>query len=213
MRFPRPSRRIFFDLDGTLIDSRTRLYRLFRMLNPKCSLSFEEYWEIKRTRVNQKELLKRHFGYENADIAEFSRRWREHVEDDDLLLLDRPFPLAKNLLMRLYAKNTLNLITARQNPEKVNRQLVSWGWSEFFSLILVTKQACTKDELVRGKIEAPNGNDVFVGDTGEDIISGKKLGMRTIAVTSGFLNRNVLREYHPDLLVENIGEIYENHLL
>ena len=34
---------IFFDLDGTLLDSKERLYYLFQHLVPECKFSFEEY--------------------------------------------------------------------------------------------------------------------------------------------------------------------------
>lgn len=206
--------RIFFDFDGTLVDSRKRLYELFRELRPDCALSFDEYWKIKRSRVDQKTLLKRLFGCEDAEIAEFARRWRERVEDDDLLKLDRPFPFAEALLKRLSStRGLLFLVTARQHPEKAERQLEHWGWRNLFEGVFVTRQTKSKAELVEEKIGMTDKNDVFVGDTGEDILAGKKLGMKTIAVASGFLSREILREYSPDLLVNDVGEIYEDNLL
>lgn len=207
-------KRIFFDFDGTLIDSRKRLYELFRELRPDCALTFDEYWKIKRSRVDQKTLLKRLFACEDAEISEFARRWRERVEDDDLLALDRPFPLAEALLKRIRsAQGLLFLVTARQHPEKVERQLERWGWRNLFEGVFVTRQTRSKATLVEEKIGTTDEGDVFVGDTGEDILAGKKLGMKTIAVASGFLSGEILREYSPNLLVNSVGEIYENNLL
>jgi phosphoglycolate phosphatase len=55
--------------------------------------------------------------------------------------------------------------------------------------------------------------DVFIGDTGEDMLTGQKLGAKTIGVASGFSNKNVLSEYNPNLIVDNIEEIYKKSIL
>ena len=45
--------KIFFDLDGTLIDSKLRMYNLFQELVPQSNLTFVEYWEYKKNKFSQ----------------------------------------------------------------------------------------------------------------------------------------------------------------
>ena len=54
---------IFFDLDGTLLDSRKRLYKLFQDLVLESNLTIDEYWELKRNKINHKTILIEKFGY------------------------------------------------------------------------------------------------------------------------------------------------------
>ena len=43
---------IFFDLDGTLIDSKLRLYSLFQKLVPESILTYDEYWKYKMNKIS-----------------------------------------------------------------------------------------------------------------------------------------------------------------
>ena len=45
-------RKIFWDLDGTILDIRQRLYRLFCELNDT-QIGFEKYWQLKEAGYNQ----------------------------------------------------------------------------------------------------------------------------------------------------------------
>ena len=48
---------LFFDLDGTLLNSRKRLYTLFQDLIPESKLSIDEYWDLKRDKIDHKTIL------------------------------------------------------------------------------------------------------------------------------------------------------------
>jgi phosphoglycolate phosphatase len=50
-------------------------------------------------------------------------------------------------------------------------------------------------------------NTAMIGDTTIDIITGKKAGTKTVAVTWGVHTKNMLIKENPDLIVEKIGEI------
>jgi phosphoglycolate phosphatase-like HAD superfamily hydrolase len=76
----------------------------------------------------------------------------------------------------------------------------------FFSDIFITGHKFSKEELIAKSIDV-SGNDWFIGDTGYDALTGKKLGMKTIAVSYGFLSREVLLEYKPDFIIDNIQDI------
>lgn len=59
--------------------------------------------------------------------------------------------------------------------------------------------------MKRNIVPEPSG--WVIGDTPYEIIAGKKLGLKTIAVTWGDKNREVLQIYNPDFIVDEPKEI------
>ncbi|QIZ52419.1 HAD family hydrolase [Dickeya zeae] len=194
---------IFFDFDGTLIDSKLRQYELFCKLVPESHFSYEEYWDIKRNRINQEKLLVDFFSYKSDQLSYIKKTWMDEIEHPDNIEKDTPFLGVGQLLSQLSKKCNLYLVTARQSTDVVKHQVDKFGWSSFFKKLLVTNQTHTKVELIRENVSC-NSTDIFIGDTGEDIKTGKLLGIKTIAVTYGILSNKILSEYNPDYLVDSI---------
>ncbi len=197
---------IFFDLDGTLLDSRERLYRLFQYLVKKSGFTFDEYWKLKRQRKVHKQILEEQFSYSLTEIDAFEKEWMCQIEEEKWLELDSPFAGVTVFLNDLQRQNTLFLVTARQNEAKVLKQIDTFGWTDFFDKVLVTKQLERKYNLLKREVNYTS-NDWIVGDTGEDIDTGKKLGIKTAGVLSGFQSREILIKHKPDVLVENVKEL------
>lgn len=194
---------IFFDLDGTLLNSQKRLYELFQYLVPTSELSFEEYWKLKRNKVNHEELLTTQFGYSPEEFKKFEHIWMKEIELEKWLNLDLPFEGVTDFLKTLGEKNTLYLVTARQSKEMVNKQLRNFGWDSIFESVFVTEQRKEKHALIQENVTV-SPIDWFIGDTGLDIKVGKQLGIKTAAVLSGFLNKEKLTAYKPDLILEYV---------
>lgn len=196
---------LFIDLDGTLIDSRPRQYQLFMELAPHCPLDFDAYWRIKRRRINQEQMLRQYCGVTDAaTIENFHAQWMRQVEEPARLALDHPLPDADAFLARAVAYGTLYLVTARQSAALVAKQIAAFGWSRYFTALLVTEQRHDKATLMRSHAR-PGG--IVIGDTGEDIRAAKALGLTSIAVTSGILDGDILREYAPDRIVTGVGAL------
>ncbi len=198
-------KQFFLDFDGTLIDPRARLYNLFCQLVPECRLSFDEYWALKRTAITQAELLQRYHGYDEEKCSTVKARWMIAVEDEAALLTDEPLPGTGDWLGRIADKNELILVTARQRPNLVERQLTALGWRDFFKHVLVTGQKTSKVALMQ-LVRIAEQPGVMIGDTGEDIRAGKELGLETVAVTSGMLDANVLKKYEPDGILASVTD-------
>ena len=128
----------FFDFDGTLVNSQGRLYRLFRELCPECRMSYDEYWAVKRGRISQSAMLKRFFGYDDDRARKFHEAWLRHVEDEDAVETDFPVAGISERLERLAHTRELYLLTSRQRPELVVRQIEKFGWSGLFRRLIVT---------------------------------------------------------------------------
>lgn len=202
---------LFFDLDGTLLDSRQRLYQLFQSLVIESNLSFSEYWELKRNKVNHKAILSEKYNYSDEKYFDFEARWMKEIELKKWLDLDIPFARVTDALKILKADHTLYVVTARQSKENATAQINNLGWKSLFKDILVTEQTKTKQELIRSTV-ITDSSDWIIGDTGNDILTGKKLGIQTIAVLSGFLNKEKLLQYNPDLIINDITTI-DNKIL
>jgi phosphoglycolate phosphatase len=197
---------IFFDLDGTLVDARNRLYLLFQHLVTGSKFSFDEYWNLKRDKISHKEILQNQFSYSSEEIRNFERTWLQKIETTEWLACDQPFPGVTEFLIKLKEEHTIFVVTARQFEVVAKQQLAGYGWSEIFERVLVTGQRQEKYSLIDDAVKTSDV-DWFVGDTGKDIQTGKKLGMKTAAVLSGFMNRERLVEYSPDIIVGSILEL------
>ena len=197
---------IFFDLDGTLLDSRHRLYKLFQSLVPSSEFSFDAYWELKRNKTGHAEILKNQFHFSHSETEEFEKKWMEQIELPEWLGLDKPFAGVTGFLNELKTNNSLYVVTARQFENETLQQIDGFGWTGVFEKILITGQKEEKINLIRKAMD-PDPTDWMVGDTGKDIQAGKALGIRTAAVLSGFLNEKSLLPYDPDVIVNHVTDL------
>lgn len=197
---------LFLDFDGTLIDSRVRLYELFQELVPESGLSFEQYWDLKRQGLSQSSLLREKCSMNAEQIDIFRQCWMQKVEEQDRLALDQPLPGVGDFLDCAAGRYRLVLVTGRQHADRARNQIRDLGWSEHFSLILVTAQRKAKASLILGHL-TPSPTDWMVGDSGEDILAGRELGIKTAGVLTGPLSPDRLHTYGPDVLLADVTEI------
>lgn len=195
--------KLFFDLDGTLIDSKQRLYQLFQFLVPESTLSFENYWNFKKNKINHAKILTNEFDFSQENIDLFEIEWMKNIELKKWLALDHPFEGVSEYLNKLKQNNLLFLVTARQSEEMALDQIKKFNWENLFEKVFVTGQKVEKFHLINKNIKV-SGQDWFIGDTGNDINTGKQLGIKTAAVLTGFLNREQLIKYEPDIIVEQV---------
>ena len=199
------TKNLFFDLDGTLISPEQRMYKLFCELCPENNFSCEEYWSLKRKKINQNDFLKNFFNYSDEEISRFKKNWLEKIEEKKRLTDDKPIENIEKLLKKLSQNYKLFIVTNRQDKKFVIEQIKNFGWFDFFDKILITEQKRTKADLIKEYVVLTSG-DIFIGDTGEDILTAKELGIKSIAVTYGFLDKEILQEYNPDIIIEKVED-------
>ena len=199
-----------FDLDGTLIDSSERMYRLFCDLIPECELSKDEYWNYKRHKVNHKSLLE--MLYPQVDFEEFNDRWMLLIEKKKYLDMDENYLDTIDVLSQLKLnRSILYLLTARQSKSNLMRELSRLNLIDCFDAIMLTEGKKTKEDLLKTcfqeKEEMFNSNYIFVSDMGKDIQLGNQLGFYTVAITHGFMSREKLLGYHPKRVIDELSEL------
>lgn len=196
--------KLLIDLDGTLIDARARLHGLFRFLVPQSDLTSDDYWRLKRAKRSHREILASVYNYPEKEITQFESAWLKLIEEPEWLENDAPYKGATAHLLWLAKKAQLYLLTKRQRNDMVLLQVSRYGWTDRFSEILVTGLGGDKYEAAAHLALAPS--DWLIGDTGYDIQVGKKLGIRTAAVSNGFLSADVLMTYEPDVLLPHFAD-------
>ncbi|MWC19335.1 HAD hydrolase-like protein [Acinetobacter johnsonii] len=199
--------KIIFDLDGTLICSKKRLYELFCNLIQSRDLSFSDYWNLKYIGNSNQDILRERFDYTKAEISNFVNGWMKKIESDYYLEMDTLIDGTIEFLERIIQNNSLYICTARQSTCQVAKQLESLSISKYFENIFVTEQKNSKAELLKNSGLKFTKHDWIIGDTGHDIITGKEIGINTCAVLSGFMSLDALIGYSPDIIVANIAKI------
>ena len=199
--------KIIFDLDGTLICSKKRLYELFCNLIQSRDLSFSDYWNLKYIGNSNQDILRERFDYTKAEISNFVNGWMKKIECEYYLEMDTLIDGTIEFLERIIQNNSLYICTARQSTCQVAKQLESLSISKYFENIFVTEQKNSKAELLKNSGLKFTKHDWIIGDTGHDIITGKEIGINTCAVLSGFMSLDALIGYSPDIIVANIAKI------
>lgn len=199
-------RRLFVDFDGTLVDSRVRQYDLFVELIGKSTLTLDEYWNAKRDGVKQGDMLLKYANFTSEEIRVFKDKWMEAIEEPQRLLADELIEGAQEFLDEASKYFKLYLVTGRQHRERLIDQMQKLRIESYFTGILNTAQHIPKAHLVQANVELGDG-DVFIGDSGEDILAGKELAIFTIGVTSGSSTAERLEKYVPNLIAESVAEL------
>lgn len=206
---------IFFDLDGTILDISERYYRIYSHLlseNGYDIVPKEIYWNAKRKRIPEKEIL----GYTNATkiIKQYLVKRKKLIENIDYLAYDCLQDSFRNVISYLLKKkHNAVLVTLRKSRANLMSQLKQLGIDEFFDDVLCSKL----DEFPRWKIKfnlmkkylknAPESFNVFVSDTENDIKAGIELGFTTISVCNGIRNSEILEAVNSDYLCKSVSEL------
>lgn len=204
---------LFIDLDGTILDASSRLYQIhqetLKSLGINTLYSREEYLALKRTRTPEEKIIS--FIPESQKRDFYLQQQEKHMEDWAYLEKDILFPWSKAALEQLRKQNRIILCTRRKNAEFLLRQLQHFGLKELFHDTIISFDK--KAEKIKRHPSFVKEKAVIIGDTEADIETGKLLGIKTVAVLSGYRNKEFLLKYQPDLIIENIQELVETRII
>lgn len=201
---------IFFDLDGTVWDSKQRLYQLFCDLTGTDHVRFDQYWGEKMNKVSHDIILKKYLEYNEEQIRCFKYQWLKLIETKRYLNLDKIFPFTIHVLEYLFMKGySIYFVTLRQSRAGVIDELKEKNIYLYCIKCFVSEMKYTKEEMIFNSSVQLSEKDFFIGDTGIDINVAKSLGIKSVAVLSGFRNERVLRGYNPDYILDNISGLHK----
>ncbi len=201
---------IFLDLDGTLLNTSKRHYKLYKDIlnemphNKGSMFSHQKFWSMKRAGIKTRDILPASLS--NEIITSFEEEWLQKIEKKSYLQYDEPFPGMKNILSDLNKKFDLILVTLRNNTGNLHWELSKLGLKSYFKSIICGEGP--KKKLVEGYLrDNPDEKCIIIGDTEEDIKTGLKLEITTISVTWGIRSRAFLEDFNPDFCTDSFQEM------
>lgn len=211
---------IFIDLDGPILDVSEKYYRVYSDIlsqNGFKVLSKSEYWNAKREKVPDLEILQRSIAGSFLESYLYERKLL--IESDPYLMYDKLQDGAVQVLEKLSENNELILVTLRTYPEQLHKQLEYLNIKKYFFSILSSSDEANprwtiKYNLIKGfLVNKRISHGIFIGDTETDVLAGKELGFKTIVVLNGIRSHDLLIETRPSFVVNSINDILSLNII
>ena len=193
-------RRIAFDLDGTLLDSRKRHEIVMDDVLKKHSFKFDACGLVsfKADGYNNIDWLLSK-GVSEDVAKDINAEWISLIEKDEILKTDVLYPKVIDVLKTLCKENDLFLVTARKNKDNAYEQVNQLGVEQFFSGVFVV-DSCRETPMLKAKVLTKCRADCFIGDTESDYEAAKIAGCGFKAVSYGFRSEVYLRKNNIDFV-------------
>lgn len=199
---------IFFDLDGTLVDSSIGIHNGF-------TYTFEQLGvpspDAKTIRSFMGPPLETSFSscLPANQIELAIQLYRSYYKEKGMYEAQL-FPKIKDLLTELAQQYPVYITTTKNTPTAVH-MTSNFGIDHFFDGIHGSSpQALHKADVIRQALTAHNlapENVVIVGDTKYDMIGAQETGIKKLAVTWGFGDVEDLMTYQPDWVAHQPTDI------
>lgn len=199
---------IFFDLDGTLVDSSIGIHNGF-------TYTFEQLGvpspDAKTIRSFMGPPLETSFSscLPANQIELAIQLYRSYYKEKGMYEAQL-FPQIKDLLTELAQQYPVYITTTKNTPTAVH-MTSNFGIDHFFDGIHGSSpQALHKADVIRQALTAHNlasENVVIVGDTKYDMIGAQETGIKKLAVTWGFGDVEDLMTYQPDWVAHQPTDI------
>ena len=199
---------IFFDLDGTLVDSSIGIHNGF-------TYTFEQLGvpspDAKTIRGFMGPPLETSFAScLPADQVETAIQLYRSYYKEKGVYEAQLFPQTKEILAELAQQYPLYITTTKNTPTAVH-MTANFEIEDFFAGIYGSSpQALHKADVIRQALEthhlAPE-TVVIIGDTKFDMIGAQETGIKKLAVTWGFGEEKDLMGYNPDWIAHHPTDI------
>jgi phosphoglycolate phosphatase-like HAD superfamily hydrolase len=215
--------RLITDFDGPIIDVSERYYKVYQYCLQEVrhagqeirELSKAEFWQMKRSRVPEKQIGVIS-GLDEAQAQEFSQLRKKTVHSQPYFEYDTLAPGAVDALSKVKRAGIDLVVMTMRRQRELDYAFKKYDLGRFFPenrcYCLSNDYIKTRDTddkpllMARAVRELPSAIDTWmVGDTEADIISAKKQGIKAIAVECGIRDRAQQELYHPDLIVKDFS--------
>lgn len=198
---------IIFDFDGTLADSFSIIVETFNELAKEYDLHQVQPEEIPALRkISSRQLLKK-FGFPTWRLPFLLRRGKQMLRNKimSVHLFSGIEKTVKELKKEGYALGILSS-NSRANVKKI----IESSNINLFEFVNISSNLFGKNRMLN-RIIKKYGHDkkdvYYVGDETRDIEAAKKCGIKMIAVSWGFNDKEILKKYKPDYLISKPEEI------
>jgi phosphoglycolate phosphatase-like HAD superfamily hydrolase len=207
---------LFFDLDGPILDVSDKYYRVYSDILREMKfvpLDKKEYWEAKKNKIPDSEILEKSSA--SHLILEYIDERKKRIETPDYIKLDKLQKNAELVLNNLSQKNDLILVTLRNSKTALEAELEHLNLNKYIKAVLSSSGETSNKWEVKKKLvtdyfqnNLPQ-NCWFIGDTETDILTGKSLDCKTVAVANGIRSKERLMKAEPDFIIDDIVDILD----
>lgn len=216
--------RLITDFDGPIIDVSQRYYQVYQEClessrNPNQAvkqLTKEEFWQLKRSRVPEKQIGMMS-GLDEAQAQAFAQLRRQTVHTPPYFEYDSLAPGAVAALEKVQQAGVDLAVMTMRRMRELDYAFERHDLGRFFPkdrcYCLSNDYVKTRDIddkpllMERALVELPPASDTWmIGDTEADIITAKKHGVKVIGVLSGIRDRASLEAYQPNWIVKDLSE-------
>jgi phosphoglycolate phosphatase len=207
---------ILFDLDGTIIDIRSKFYNLYvdcLTQHGGTPISNEQYWHLKQVKTSELDILK--ISSSENVFQSYEKDRMSRIESIQYLQFDEVWTGLESYLHRLKSKYHLSIATLRRDPESLAWQINHLNLNKYFENIIFPPKDSNdairyeiKVNMVRNVFGEKELSGWFIGDTEVDILAGKALGLQTCAVGFGLRDLDLMQDLHPDVSVKTVKDLF-----
>lgn len=196
--------KIFFDFDGTLLDTWLRSYAAYEFAVTNLHgtiISFQEFVSFKKNGIGDEKLLIES-GLSESSADSYNKFINDSIEEPSFMLYDTLFDWVKPFLGFLNHYFYLFLLTSRRNPKYCERQIEKLQIGHLFDKIFIVRD---KFEVLK---DYASEHLIIVTDNESDIVLGNKGKWTTVAVTWGHRNSSVLEKYKPTYIINTPQSLF-----
>lgn len=208
-----PLAAVFFDWDGTLVDSAPATYRCYKDLFAGYGIPFD-HGRFESTYAPDWYATYRLVGLPRHVWAEADARWLAAYATETAPMIDGAAEALKILDERGLA---LGLVTSGSR-QRVDRELLALGLERYLTTLVCAGEAArpkpAPEPLLLGleRLGVRARDAAYVGDSPEDVRMAREAGVYSVGIPGGFPNRTALQESRPDFLAASLAAAAD-HLL
>lgn len=207
---------IFFDLDGTLTDSREGIINCVKYALEAFGRQIPPENELLRfIGPPMLESFQSVVGMSNEEAVQATRKYRERYGVTGLF--ENVLYEGIDKVLAALKEQGYQLVLATSKPEEYSvRILEHFGIKEYFVEIVGSTLDSSRDkkaDVIReafsrlGLSEEEKARTIMVGDRKQDILGAKECGIASLGVYYGFAPEHELEDYGADYIIDNVEEL------
>ncbi len=204
---------ILYDYDGTLVNSKKVIFEGINLVLKRRGLSKIKTNELMNIAGMplQKGLAKRFESMTEDEMAGFQADFDVYMN-----VASKKYELiggTRKTLSYFRKKGAIQAMVTSAPRHQVDLDLNRFGLLEFFELVIsredVDDHKPAPDSILRAlsSLNVSAEETVYVGDSYVDLVAGKRAGVRTIGVLTGFCNRQALEDGDPDMIIKSVADL------
>jgi HAD superfamily hydrolase (TIGR01549 family) len=199
---------LFFDWDGTLVDSATTGRNAFTKTFDALGIEFTEEFYRANYSPNWYSMYSA-LGLSQDEWKRADELWLEYYKVEPVRMVDGAYDTLMAVADRGYK---IGIVTSG-TQSRVNREIVQLGLAALLSIVICNESVVHKKPHPEGLHHAMARTNArpefcsYVGDAPEDIEMGRSAGVMTVGVRSSYPSSSRLDATKPDILIESISHL------